>query len=88
MLYRSMQPYIEEKLQTQKLEMGGILTQIPHQFFQRIIKKQCCLTRPDDYAVGMFFMPKNSDENEYCLKIVIKHLEKFGLEVLHMKSAS
>ena len=64
----------------------GILTQIPHQFFQKeLLKNNVILPRPDDYAVGMFFMPKNSDENEYCLKIVIKHLEKFGLEVLHIR---
>ena len=51
----------------------GILTQIPHQFFQKeLLKNNVTLPRPDDYAVGMFFMPKNSDENEYCLKIVIK----------------
>ncbi|MEL0124845.1 MAG: glutamate synthase large subunit [Alphaproteobacteria bacterium] len=64
----------------------GILTQIPHQFFQKeLLKSNVILPRPDDYAVGMFFMPKNSDENEYCLKIVIKHLEKFGLEILHIR---
>ena len=34
----------------------------------------------------MFFMPQNSDENEYCLKTVIKHLEKFGLEILHIRN--
>jgi len=65
----------------------GILTQIPHQFFQKeLLKDNVTLPRPDDYAVGMFFMPKNSDENEYCLKIVIKHLEKFGLEILHIRN--
>ena len=65
----------------------GILTQIPHQFFQKeLLKNNVTLPRPDDYAVGMFFMPKNSDENEYCLKIVIKHLEKFGLEILHTRN--
>ena len=65
----------------------GILTQIPHQFFQKeLLKNNVILPRPDDYAVGMFFMPQNSDENEYCLKIVIKHLEKFGLEILHTRN--
>ena len=55
-------------------------------FFQKeLLKDNVILPRPDDYAVGMFFMPKNSDENEYCLKIVIKHLEKFGLEILHIR---
>ena len=33
----------------------------------------------------MFFMPKNPDENSYCQKIIIKYLEKFGLEVLYIR---
>ena len=33
----------------------------------------------------MFFLPTNVDENDYCQKVVIKHLEKFGLEVLHIR---
>ena len=64
----------------------GILTQIPHQFFQKeLIKDNITLPRPDDYAVGMFFMPKNADENIYCQKIIIKYLEKFGLDVLYIR---
>ena len=62
----------------------GILTQIPHQFFQELLKDNISLPRPDDYAVGMF-LPTNVDENDYCQKVVIKHLEKFGLEVLHIR---
>ena len=38
----------------------GILTQIPHQFFQKeLANKNVILPRPDDYAVGMFFLPQN-----------------------------
>ena len=34
----------------------GILTQIPHQFFQKeLAKNDVILPRPEDYAVGMFF---------------------------------
>ena len=38
----------------------GILTQIPHQFFQKELStSNTILPRPDDYAVGMFFLPRN-----------------------------
>ena len=41
----------------------GILTQIPHQFFQKELSEHnIILPRPDDYAVGMFFLPRNNDE--------------------------
>ena len=37
----------------------GLLTQIPHQFFQKeLSKNNIILPRPDDYAVGMFFFAK------------------------------
>ena len=36
----------------------GLLTQIPHQFFQKdLSKRNIILPRPDDYAIGMFFLP-------------------------------
>ena len=61
----------------------GILTQIPHQFFQKELSvNNIILPRPDDYAVGMFFLPKNSEENRHCIDIVSKYFKKFGLKIL------
>ncbi len=65
----------------------GILTQIPHQFLQReLSKSDIILPRPDDYAVGMFFLPQNPDENKHCLGVIKKYFEKFGLETLHIRN--
>ena len=61
----------------------GILTQIPHQFFQKELSvSNIILPRPDDYAVGMFFLPKNKEEKEYCFDIITKYFKKFGLEII------
>ena len=61
----------------------GILTQIPHQFFQKELSvSNIILPRPDDYAVGMFFLPKNIEEKEYCFDIITKYFKKFGLEII------
>ena len=61
----------------------GILTQIPHQFFQKELStSNTILPRPDDYAVGMFFLPRNKEERDYCFDIITKYFKKFGLEII------
>ena len=64
----------------------GILTQIPHQFFQKeLAKNDVILPRPEDYAVGMFFLPQNKEEKLYCLKVIKKYFTKFNLELLYVR---
>ncbi len=64
----------------------GLLTQIPHQFFQKdLSKKNIILPRPDDYAIGMFFLPRDVEEKEHCIKIIDKHLNKLKLENLFVR---
>ncbi len=61
----------------------GLLTQIPHQFFQKeLSKNNIILPRPDDYAVGMFFLPRNDEERLHCIEIIKKYFKKFGLEII------
>ena len=61
----------------------GILTQIPHQFFQKELSaSNIILPRPDDYAVGMFFLPRNNEEKIHCIETVSKYFKKFGLKIL------
>ena len=61
----------------------GILTQIPHQFFQKELSAlNIILPRPDDYAVGMFFLPRNEEEKTHCKDVVSKYFRKFGLKIL------
>ena len=51
----------------------GILTQIPHQFFQKeLSSKNIILPRPNDYAVGMFFLPATNAERDHCISIIKK----------------
>ncbi len=64
----------------------GILTQIPHQFFQKeLAKKEIILPSPDGYALGMFFLPRTMDEKKYAVEIIKKNLEKFGLDILTIR---
>ncbi len=64
----------------------GLLTQIPHQFFQKdLSKRNIILPRPDDYAIGMFFLPRDHEEKIHCIKIIDKHLNKLKLENLYVR---
>ncbi len=64
----------------------GLLTQIPHQFFQMELSKQnIVLPRPDDYAIGMFFLPRDPEERNHCVKIIDKYLTKLKLENLYIR---
>ncbi len=64
----------------------GVLTQIPHQFFQKELSAyNVILPRPDDYAVGMFFLPRDKDEKEHCIDVIRKLLSKFKLEILFIR---
>ena len=64
----------------------GLLTQIPHQYFQRELSKQdIILPRPNDYAIGMFFLPQDKEERIHCIKIIDKYLNKLKLENIYVR---
>ncbi len=64
----------------------GILVQIPHQFFQgELLKKNIILPRPDDYAIGMFFLPRDQEEKQHCINVIDKYLTKLKLENLFIR---
>ncbi len=64
----------------------GLLTQIPHQFFQKELSKHnIILPRPDDYAIGMLFLPRDDEEKAHCIKTIDKHLNKLKLENLYVR---
>ena len=47
----------------------GILTQIPHQFFKKELKKHnVVLPKPMEYAIGVFFLPNQESQKKQCLK--------------------
>ncbi|WGH77005.1 glutamate synthase large subunit [Tenacibaculum tangerinum] len=59
---------------------AGILIDIPHEFFKRV----CSFTipAPKEYAVGMVFLPKSSNQSNYCISVLEEEIRKQGLRVI------
>lgn len=62
----------------------GILLQISHKFFKKVAKKELGidLTTERDYAVGMFFFPRNELARNQAKKMFEIIASKEGLEIL------
>ncbi len=62
---------------------AGILTQIPHNFFARECERlHIILPEPNEYAVGMMFLPNASAEREHCEKTFERIAAEHDLRVL------
>jgi len=62
---------------------AGILTQLPHKFFQKECEKlHVVLPNPDEYAVGMCFLPQNAAQREICEAKLKEVFEAEGLRIL------
>ena len=60
---------------------AGILTNIPHIFFDHVLKKQkISLPKEGNYGVGVLFLPKKRKVAEACFQIVRKYLKKNRLK--------
>ena len=59
---------------------AGLLIDIPHQFFKRVCEFE--LPQPRDYAVGMIFLPKRSNQYDFCKTTLESELAAQGLDVL------
>ncbi len=59
---------------------AGILIDIPHAYFQRVCPFD--LPEPKEYAVGMIFLPRSFNQQNYCIAIIEEELEKQGLQRL------
>ena len=59
---------------------AGLLIDIPHQFFKRVCEFD--LPQPRDYAVGMIFLPKRSNQYDFCKTTLESELAAQGLDVL------
>ncbi|TXD57259.1 glutamate synthase large subunit [Polaribacter sp. IC066] len=59
---------------------AGLLIDIPHEYFQRV----CDFTLPErrEYAVGMVFLPKTSNQYKYCKTTFETELKGQGLAIL------
>jgi len=62
---------------------AGILTQIPHNFFARECERlHIILPEPNEYAVGMMFLPNDSAEREHCENTFERIAAEHDLRVL------
>ena len=59
---------------------AGILIDIPHKFFEKSCDFK--LPKPDDYAVSNVFLPRKSNQREFCINVFESEIEKQGLELL------
>ncbi len=59
---------------------AGILIDIPHDFFKRV----CSFTipAPKEYAVGMVFLPKSSNQSNYCISVFEEEIKKQNLRII------
>ena len=64
----------------------GVLLKIPHQFFQReLAKVNVILPSPDEYAVGIFLMPKDYKQKANCIDAIKNILKHFNLEIFFLR---
>ncbi|GAB1307578.1 glutamate synthase large subunit [Urechidicola sp. KH5] len=59
---------------------AGLLIDIPHKYFQRVCKFD--LPEQREYAVGMVFLPKNTNQYRYCKELFEKEILSQGLTIL------
>ena len=59
---------------------AGLLIDIPHEYFRRV----CDFPLPEqrEYAVGMVFLPKVSNQHDFCKKTFEKEVKAQGLSIL------
>lgn len=62
---------------------AGILTQLPHKFFQKECEKlHFVLPAPENYAVGMIFLPQNQEKRDQCEAKLKEVFEAENLTIL------
>jgi len=62
---------------------AGILTAIPHKFFQKVMAGQgITLPEPEAYAVGNVFLPRDEKERAFCKETLQRHIEEAGQNFL------
>jgi len=67
----------------------GILTQIPHKFFKKVMEKEgVSLPGEREYGVGMFFFPRDELSRRQAMKMFEVIVDKEGLEFLGWRKVS
>ncbi len=62
----------------------GILTGMPHSFFQKVVKQDLSAELPEAgrYTVGNVFLPQNESERAECKKVVESYVEAQGQQLI------
>ena len=62
---------------------AGILIQVPHEFFvDECIKSGFRLPKFGQYGVGMVFFPQDERIREECKAVILRTIEKLGMQLL------
>ena len=61
---------------------SGLLIQIPHKFLEKKVSKNFSLPKPGNYAVGVMFIPDNSNDDKKIKKLVEDVCKKEGFNIL------
>lgn len=61
---------------------AGILLQIPHEF---ILLQGIPVPEKGKYGTGLFFLPKNENDQSVILSLLIEEVEREGLSLMHLR---
>ena len=61
---------------------AGIMLQIPHEF---ILLQGIPVPEKGRYGTGMVFLPKDKNQQDEILRIMIEEAEKEGLSIMHLR---
>ena len=64
---------------------AGIMLQIPHEF---ILLQGIPVPEKGRYGTGILFLPKDKNDQEAILSIIIEEIEKEGLTLMHLRNVS
>ena len=62
---------------------AGIMLQIPHEF---ILLQGIPVPEKGKYGTGLLFLPKNKDDQQTFLSILLDEIEKEGLTLMHLRN--
>ncbi len=63
---------------------AGILTALPHEFLAKVARSDLGIDLPEPgrYAAGIVFLPPNSDQRDFCKKLVERLCEEEGQSLI------
>ncbi|KAA6345840.1 Glutamate synthase (NADPH/NADH) large chain [termite gut metagenome] len=62
---------------------AGIMLQIPHEF---ILLQGIPVPEKGTYGTGILFLPKQEEDREFILSVIIEEIEREGLTLMHLRN--